>query len=143
MVTDSDPKNGMFWALFQYIQGSNSEGLKIDMTTPVTTQVTNGGVENSLTYEMCFYIGAAHQESTPEPTDERVYIKTEAERKIFTRKVGGWMNPEKWEREAESLKQLLTENGSSFSSESHYQVGYDAPSKMWNRRNEVWFYSLE
>ena len=117
MVTDSDPKNGMFWALFQYIQGSNSEGLKIDMTTPVTTQVTNGGVENSLTYEMCFYIGAAHQESTPEPTDERVYIKTEGERKIFTRKVGGWMNPEKWEREAESLKELLAEKGLSFSSE--------------------------
>merc|ERR1712212_107553 len=105
---ESDPKSGMFWSLFKYIQGANSAEIKIDMTTPVST-----------------------------------YVKEEGERKIFTRRVGGWMNPEKWEREANELKEVLKEKGLQFSEKSLYQVGYYAPSKVWNRRNEVWIYSLQ
>merc|ERR1719347_1471644 len=142
-VGDSDAKSGMFWSLFKYIQGANSGEVKIDMTTPVTTMVEEDIDTDNLVYEMCFYIGEAHQSNPPTPSNTRVYIKEEEERKIFTRKVGGWMDSEKWVREAEELKVVLAKKGFSFSNESLYQVGYDAPSKVWNRRNEVWFFSLQ
>merc|ERR1719470_647546 len=141
-VTDSDPKSGMFWSLFKYIQGGNSAEAKIEMTTPVTTMAKADTAAGTVTYEMCFFIGAAHESSPPTPSNTRVYIKEEPERRIFTRKVGGWMDSEAWETEATELKEVLTGKGLSFSDESYYQVGYDAPSKVWNRRNEVWFYSL-
>merc|ERR1712142_911468 len=104
---DSDAKSGMFWSLFKYIQGANSGEVKIDMTTPVTTMVEEDTDTDNLVYEMCFYIGAAHQSNPPTPSNTRVYIKEEEERKIFTRKVGGWMDSEKWAREAEELKVVL------------------------------------
>ena len=114
---DTDPKSGMFWSLFKYIQGANSAEVKIDMTTPVTTMVKEDGDTGNLSYEMCFYIGAAHQTNPPTPSNTRVFIKEEGERKIFTRMVGGWMNPEKWAREAEELKEVLREKGLQFSEE--------------------------
>ena len=107
----------MFWSLFKYIQGANSAEVKIDMTTPVTTMVKEDGDTGNLSYEMCFYIGAAHQSNPPTPSNTRVFIKEEGERKIFTRMVGGWMNPEKWAREAEELKEVLREKGLQFSEE--------------------------
>merc|ERR1711973_411623 len=140
---ESDPKSGMFWSLFKYIQGANSGEIKIDMTTPVTTKVEEDSDTSSVSYEMCFYIGEAHQSNPPTPSNTRVYIKEEGERKILTRRVGGWMNPDKWATEANELKEVLVEKGLQFSNESLYQVGYDAPSKAWNRRNEVWIYSLQ
>ena len=63
-------RSGMFWALFQYIQGGNEDGVKIDMTTPVTTlRSPDGGLE------MCFYLGAEHQAAPPAPTQQGVFIK--------------------------------------------------------------------
>ena len=34
-----DNKSGLFWKLFNYIQGENQDNLKIDMTVPVTTEI--------------------------------------------------------------------------------------------------------
>ena len=34
-----DETRGMFWDLFAFIQGDNDRGVKMDMTTPVTTLV--------------------------------------------------------------------------------------------------------
>ena len=107
-MTDSDPKSGMFWSLFKYIQGGNSAEEKIEMTTPVTTLAKANTAAGSVTYEMCFFIGAAYESNAPTPSNTRVYIKEEPERRIFTRKVGGWMDAEKWEREATERKEILT-----------------------------------
>ena len=63
-------RSSMFWALFQYIQGGNEGGVKIDMTTPVTTLRSPGGG-----LEMCFYLGAEHQADPPAPTQQDVFIK--------------------------------------------------------------------
>ena len=105
----------MFWSLFKYIQGGNSLEAKIEMTTPVTTMVKTDTAAGTVTHEMCFFIGAAYENNAPAPTNPRVYIKEEPERKIFTRKVGGWMDYEKWEKEATDLKEVLTGKGLSFS----------------------------
>ena len=37
---EEDDTTGMFWQLFGYIQGENEQGVKIPMTTPVTTLVS-------------------------------------------------------------------------------------------------------
>ena len=116
-ASESDPKSGMFWSLFKYIQGGNSMETKIEMTTPVSTYVKEDTAASTITYEMCFFIGSAFQDNTPTPSNTRVYIKEVPERKIFTRKVGGWMDQEKWEIEAAQLRELLTAKGLSFSDE--------------------------
>ena len=87
------------------------------MTTPVTTLAKAYTAASSVTYKMCFFIGPAYESNAPTPSNTRVYIKEEPERRIFTRKVGGWMDAEKWEREATELKELLTRKGLSFSDE--------------------------
>merc|ERR1712183_1032982 len=66
-VADTDPKSGMFWSLFGYIQGANSLESKIKMTTPVTTQVKKNTEAGTVTHEMCFYIGAEYEDNTPTP----------------------------------------------------------------------------
>merc|ERR1712123_475262 len=109
--SETDPKSGMFWSLFKYIQGGNSMETKIAMTTPVSTFVKEDTAASSITYEMCFFIGSAFQDNTPIPSNTRVYIKEVPERKIFTRRVGGWMDQEKWEIEAAQLRELLTAKG--------------------------------
>merc|ERR1712055_194196 len=141
--TEEQDNSGMFWLLFKYIQGANTMDTKIEMTTPVSTLVTKDNLAATVTLEMCFYIGEAHQSNTPIPNNPRVYVKQDQERRVYTRQKGGWMNKEKWEQEAGNVERILTEKGVGFSDTSYYQVGYDAPSKMWNRRNEVWFVSLE
>ena len=83
------------------------------MTTLAKANIAAG----SVTYEMCFFIGAAYESNAPTPSNTRVYIKEEPERRIFTRKVGGWMDAEAWETEANELKELLTGKGLSFSDE--------------------------
>merc|ERR1712228_846543 len=56
----------MFWPLFNYIQGSNVDNMKIPMTTPVPVSLSSTGVR-----EMCFYL--AGTQAYPKPTDSKVY----------------------------------------------------------------------
>merc|ERR1712002_173991 len=121
----------LFWPLFNYIQGKNVDKKKIPMTTPVTTTPSRGGK-----LEMCFYLTGRGPH--PEPTDSNVYLKNEGQRNIVTRKVGGFMNKDKWIKEAKELKKVVEEQGISVVSDRVYMVGYDAPFKFWDRRNEVW-----
>ena len=54
------------------------------------------------------------------------------------RTVGGFMNESKWKKELEDLDQLIEAKGLKVDKSHHYTNGYDAPFKLWNRRNEVW-----
>ena len=44
-----------------------------------------------------------------------------------------------WEEEAISLKKVLKEKVAEADYSSYYRNGYDAPMRLFNRRNEVWF----
>lgn len=44
-----------------------------------------------------------------------------------------------WEEEAISLKKVLKEKVPEADYTSYYRNGYDAPMRIFNRRNEVWF----
>ncbi|ROT75805.1 Heme-binding protein 2 [Penaeus vannamei] len=119
---DEDVTSSMFWKLFRYISGNNNRvQQEIEMTIPVSTEYTAGTTTNK--YEMCFYIGAVHQDDPARPQTKMT--------------VGGYMNDdEDWLEEANRLAELIEANGETVSLSHMYWVGYDAPFKFWNRRNE-------
>jgi len=135
---DDDATSGLFWRLFQYIDGTNSRSQKIPMTVPVSTEYTAGTTTN--TYQMCFYIGAEHQDNPPTPTNTQVTIVTRPQMTVLTRTVGGrFNNDEEWLQEATRLSGVIQANGETVTLNHMYWVGYDAPYKLFGRRNEVWF----
>jgi len=133
---DMEGNSGMFWKLFGYINGGNDQELKIKMTVPVSTETVKSG--NEVELEMCFFIGEQHQTNTPVPSNPDVVVKTVG-RTIYTRTIGGYMNKFTWDKEAKELKEKLTDMGLNFDNSRYFTVGYDAPFKWWNRRNEVWY----
>jgi hypothetical protein len=60
--------------------------------------------------EMCFYIGSGHQSSPPAPTKEGVYIQAAA-RRLYTRRLGGYMSQSDWNNEVQDLKNKLSSFG--------------------------------
>jgi len=133
---DTEENSGMFWKLFRYIQGANDQEMKIKMTVPVSTETVRNG--NNMELEMCFFIGEQHQANPPAPTNPDVTIKSAA-RTIYTRTIGGYMNKASWALEAKVLGEKLTEMGLNYDNSKYFTVGYDAPFKWWNRRNEIWY----
>jgi len=126
-------QHSMFGLLFNYIQGSNADSVKIPMTSPVPVSVNSAEM-----WEMCFYCAGTHPH--PKPTDPKVYIsQQDGTRNIFTRKIGGFMNEEKWEKEKEELAKILKEEKVEVSQERFFMASYNGPSQLINRRNEVWF----
>merc|ERR1719220_1019535 len=119
-------RSGLFWPLFQYIQGNNSDSAKIDMTTPVTTLVSS--TSTTVTLEMCFFLGPLS--SWPAPSDPAVYLQEAGERRVVTRRVGGYMNTLAWTQEAADLAQVVQGLGLQVEEGRRYQVGYDAPFKF-------------
>lgn len=55
------------------------------MTVPVTTEYTEGTTTNK--YQMCFYIGAEHQDDPATPTEQQVTIQQRPEMTVLTRSV--------------------------------------------------------
>merc|ERR1711962_1230731 len=126
-------QRSMFGLLFNYIQGNNADSVKIPMTSPVPVSVNSAEM-----WEMCFYCAGTH--SQPKPTDPKVYIsQQDGTRNIFTRKIGGFMNEEKWEKEKEELGTILKEEKVEVSQERFFMASYNGSSQLINRRNEVWF----
>jgi len=137
-IDDDNGEDGMFWKLFTYIQGSNNRDQNIDMTVPVTREYTVNGPTK--TYEMCFYIGAEHQDDPATPNDAQVVVRDRPTINVYTRTVGGYLTEdEDWLQEANRLKELIEATGRNVNMNHMYWVGYDAPTKFFNRRNEVWF----
>ncbi|XP_063585841.1 heme-binding protein 2-like [Penaeus indicus] len=130
-----------FYRLFDYIDGQNEEGMKIDMTAPVTTLVIPGegpNCENNFTES--FYIPSAHQANPPKPSNPDVYIEERPELHVFSRRFHGFANDEDWIVNAAQLHDDLVaagEEGVDF--QTYYTVGYDSPFVVVDRDNEVWF----
>ena len=59
------------------------------------------------------------------------------------RTVGGFMNHEKWLKEMADLDELIEKQGLKVDKSHFYTNGYDAPFKLFNRKNEVWRIKLE
>ena len=49
----------------------------------------------------------------------------------------------KWKKEMEELDELIKSKELKIDESHYYTNGYDAPFKLWNRRNEVWRVKLD
>ena len=85
-ISKDEVSSLMFRKLFQFISGQNDKGVKIAMTTPVTTLIEPGAGPNcESTFTMAFYIPPSLQEDTPQPTDPTVSIEERPEFKVLAR----------------------------------------------------------
>ncbi|MGH0142877.1 UNVERIFIED_CONTAM: hypothetical protein FKN15_026732 [Acipenser sinensis] len=124
-----------FWKLFNYIQGKNEKGTKIEMTIPVLKLVTHG----STSYTVSFFVPFLHQSSPLAPSEEEVIIEEKGEMTVFVRCFGGFVRGDKNSGEARLLAESLKRDGKSFQEDFYYTAGYDSPFKLLNRHNEVWY----
>ena len=128
-----------FFRLFNYIDGSNNMNMKIPMTAPVSMRIIPGeGPNCESNFTMSFYIPSSLQEDTPTPTDPLVYIEERPEFEVVSKQFGGFPNDLKFSAEAAELYVLAEEEGLSVKDVPLWTAGYDGPSVIINRRNEVW-----
>ncbi|XP_040045817.1 heme-binding protein 2 [Gasterosteus aculeatus] len=124
-----------FRRLFTYINENN-----VKMTTPVLLKLSdNTKFWQSGTYTMSFLLPSKHQKNPPKPTDDRVYIETIPDMKVYVRSYGGWMLKIRDQSQAEALTTDLNSVGAKYKRNFHYAVGYNSPMTMFNRHNEVWY----
>ncbi|KAG8647715.1 uncharacterized protein LOC110623402 isoform X2 [Manihot esculenta] len=122
-------KDGGFMVLANYIGAvgnpQNNKPEKIAMTAPVITKtggekiamtapvVTKEGAEGKKLVTMQFLLPAKYKkaEDAPRPTDERVVIREEGEKKYGVVKFGGVATDKVVEEKVEKLKQSLERDG--------------------------------
>jgi hypothetical protein len=120
-----------FRTLAGYIFGNNKSGKKITMTAPVHIEFNDQGSH------MAFVMPSdLEAEELPEPTSNAVHLEKARGMYKATITFGGYANDTIIESEKEKLKKLLKENDIIYKGNFSF-LGYNAPYKFWNRRNEV------
>jgi len=129
----------MFMDLFRYFAGDNVDRKEIELTVPVNTFVQQR--ENDVTfYETCLVLPSKSREAAPKPTNPSVFLDDKPDRVVLTRRVSGYfVSDVAWEEESVTLKKMIKEKDPEADFSGYYRNGYDAPMRLFNRRNEVWF----
>merc|ERR1719400_2219538 len=136
---DGDSHQQMFWKLFQYIDGGNSEGIKIPMTAPVTDRIIPGvGPNCESNFTRSFYIPMDFQENTPLPTGADVYIEERPAMMVAALQFPGFPGDIDFSIKAAELYELAVGEGLNVADVPLWTAGYSGPSVIINRRNEVW-----
>merc|ERR1711951_6832 len=139
MPHDGPEHSKAFYRLFHYIDGSNDANAKIPMTAPVTMRIMPGeGPNCESNYTMSFFIPIDFQTSTPQPTEEGVYIEERPEFHVVARRFGGFPTDLTFSAEAATLYSLAVEKEFLPKDVPLWTAGYSGPSVIINRRNEVW-----
>ncbi|XP_077669244.1 heme-binding protein 2 isoform X3 [Eretmochelys imbricata] len=114
MDYDSAVSTG-FMKLFDYIQGKNEKGMKIEMTAPVTCHVEPGaGPFCESTITVSFYIPSDHQADPPKPSESDSFIENRPEMTVFVRSFGGYSSATKNQEELLTLAENLKRDGKVF-----------------------------
>ncbi|KAM4522746.1 heme-binding protein 2 [Odontesthes bonariensis] len=138
MQLEESAKTG-FRRLFSYIQGSNENKVKVEMTAPVTCRVAPGaGPACESEFTISFYIPEEHQATPPPPSGSDVFVEERREFTAYVRTYGGFSNENTKQEELQKLIESLKRDGVEFVDHPYYTAGYDSPFKLTNRRNEVW-----
>merc|ERR1711892_144478 len=139
---DSSPFDGSepskaFRRLFEYIDGGNSEDVKIPMTAPVSTRIVPGyGAKSNFTRS--FYVPSSFQEGTPTPMNSLVYLEDRPEMNFVTKNFTGFPSEDDYLMQIDELYMLALFEGIYPKVISQWTAGYSGPSVIINRRNEVW-----
>ena len=106
-VKEDDLKGSRgFNLLFNYIGGSNDEGKKIAMTTPVINELTNDGITTE------FVLPFNKLDSKfPEPNDERITFKEYVNESFASIKFSGSINEELIQEKMKLLFEWIKEKG--------------------------------
>ena len=123
-------ENQNFSRLFRYISGANNTNQKIAMTTPVHMKSTDKSKK------MAFVLPASFNENPPEPASDLVKIVSSKAGHFAAIQYGGYSNPEKVRYFTDKLQKTLNVNNIK-SVGLPTLLGYNAPYKFYNRRNEI------
>ncbi|XP_071832451.1 heme-binding protein 2-like [Apostichopus japonicus] len=129
-----------FNKLFAYISRGNEENMKMDMTVPVIAKVipTGDGEGMNADYTYSFFIPFEHQENTPAPSSDDVFLEEMPAFEAYVRDFGGWAYESDYISNARLLKADLDRDNVDYDDSFYYTVGYDSPFRWFFRRNEVW-----
>ncbi|XP_055958226.1 heme-binding protein 2 [Patella vulgata] len=127
-----------FSKLFEYIEGQNQPGQKVEMTAPVATKIVPGAGPNcKSTFTVSFFIPPENADNPPKPTDPDVFIETWPAQTIYAKRFDGFSNDEEWVSKGEELAQQL--GNKPLNRTFWFTAAYDGPYKTFDRRNEVWY----
>jgi hypothetical protein len=131
-----------FMRLLKYLTGGNLDKKDIEMTTPVHTKIIQDKTSGKQNFTISFYLPYEYQtqEHVPEPlTDSGVFISTMPEHKVAVWEFGGFILRENdYSVRAALLRNKLDDDAVAYHSESLEVCGYDSPTTMHDRHNEVW-----
>ena len=128
-VSANMDRNNNFGKLFRYIAGNNKSDQKIAMTTPVYMSNENRTMEFVLPKK--FISG-----ELPVPNDSEVEAYISEPKYFAAIKYSGYSNKRK-EKEYKNLLSKIIEDNKLEMISDHYVLSYDAPTKFYNRRNEI------
>ena len=130
-VSAKQNRNNNFGKLFRYIAGNNQENKEIAMTTPVYMYDQNKTMEFVLPKK---YLS----EDLPIPNDRNLEAYISNPKYFAAIRYSGYSNTNKIQKHKNELKSILENNGLEIISD-FYVLSYDAPTKFYNRRNEILF----
>ena len=133
--TDND--RSLFRILAGYIFGGNESNQKIAMTAPVHMQESPTDKEKK--YTMRFVMPSKYTlDDLSKPNDPRIVMEKVAKKKYAAITYSGYNNSTKFNLNSTKLRRILDENNISYRDNPIY-LGYDAPYKIWGRKNDVLF----
>ena len=120
-----------FRKLASFIFGGNDDKKSIAMTAPVHMDIRNSG------FSMSFVMPADYnKDNLPKPDDSDITIETTAPEYVAAISFGGYADDEKIKKYAAKLEAALKAQGIEYSGNFRF-LGYDAPYKFLNRKNEI------
>mmetsp|Transcript_8964 Transcript_8964/g.15360 ORF Transcript_8964/g.15360 Transcript_8964/m.15360 type:complete len:234 (+) Transcript_8964:226-927(+) len=131
-----------FRRLFSYISGANEKKANIPMTAPVKNLITPGaGPFCGSNFTISFFVPFEFQEATPTPSSPDVQIVSKDPFKVYVRSFAGFAQEGTIVQEAAALAKALEDASVQYDADTYVYAGYDAPFRVVNRHNEIWFFS--
>ena len=136
-TVSTDNEGSLFRILAGYIFGGNESNQKIAMTAPVHMQETS--IEKEKKYTMKFVMPSKYtMNDLSKPNDSRIVMEKVDKKKYAAITYSGYNNSTKFSLNSTKLRRVLDENNINYKDNPIY-LGYDAPYKVWGRKNDILF----
>lgn len=136
-TVSTENERSLFRILAEYIFGGNDSNQKIAMTAPVHMQESI--INNEKKYTMRFVMPSKYTlNDLSKPNDPRIVMEKVDKKKYAAITYSGYNNSTKFNMNSNKLRKILDEYNITFKDNPIY-LGYDAPYKIWGRKNDVLF----